>query len=74
LGKILGKGVIISKLLRVEGKSFVAGAVFYKRDGVWTMTDCAPYLLRIIGRTPIEQIGSLLKAKNLKYEWLQTGE
>lgn len=58
------------KLLRVTGKSFCAGALFSKSDGKWHMVDCAPYLRKIIGRTPITEIGELLKAKGMKYEWL----
>lgn len=58
------------KLLRVTGKTFCAGAVFEKNDGVWKMVYCAPYLRKIIGTTPISKIGILLKSKGFKYEWL----
>lgn len=58
------------RLLRVEGPTFVAGAVFEKRSGKWQMVDCAPYLRKIIGTTEVNKIGLLLKSKGFKYEWI----
>ena len=57
-------------LLRVTGKTFCAGIVFVKVDGEWLITDCAPYLRRVIAGTQPRDIGRLLRDKGFKYEWL----
>ena len=59
------------RTLRVIGKTFTAGAIFRKNEtGRWEIWSIAPYLAKIIGRTPIEKVGEVLKAKGLSYEWL----
>jgi len=61
----------VVRLLYVTGKNFGGGAVFVKQGGCWVMTDCAPYLKRVIWDTPIPDIGYLLTTKGFTYRWLK---
>ena len=53
-------------------KMFAGGAVFKRwgPHGKWVMTDCAPYLRKVIGKTPVAAIGDLLTEKGFHWRWL----
>jgi len=57
--------------LRVVGKDFCAHAVFRKEKGEWKMVHCAPLLAKIIGVTPVPEIGKLLTMKGCRWHWLK---
>lgn len=56
-------------LLRVTGPGFVTGAVFEKTNGQWEIVCCAPYLRKIIGKTPVSGLKQLFTDKGFTFEW-----
>lgn len=62
------------RVLRVTGPSFCAAAVFEKKGDEWAIVMCAPYLRKIIGKTPVSGLKQLLTSKGLEYEWIKESQ
>lgn len=56
-------------LLRVEGRGFVAGAVFRKDGKKWFLVRCAPILGWMRG-VAMNRLKQNLSARNLQWKWL----
>lgn len=59
----------MEKLLRVETRHFVAGAVFEKKDGAWRLQRCAPILKWMRAKDP-KAIAEELTRRGFKWAWL----
>ena len=60
--------------LRVTGPGFCTGAVFEKKGDEWVIVMCAPYLKKIIGKTPVSELKQLLTSKGFDYEWIKEND
>lgn len=57
-------------LLRVQNDFFTAGAVFRRKDGVWSVVKFAP-ILHWLKKTPFDQIKTQLLKRGCSWEWLR---
>jgi hypothetical protein len=58
-----------TRLLRVVGPRFVAGAEFEKRGDEWALVRCAP-ILGWMRNHPVLWIRTGLRRRRLEWEWL----
>lgn len=62
---------MLTRLLRVTGSNFTAGAVWEKADGGdWLCKQAAPIIFWMLGRNPKFALDGL-KRRGLTYEWVQ---
>ncbi len=55
--------------LRVQNDYFTAGATFRRKDGVWSVTQCAP-ILNWLRKTAFPSIKTELLKRGCSWEWL----
>ncbi len=62
---------VLEKILRVEGRNFVAGAIFRRERGYWRCVGAAPILNWMTRVRHMEIIGAWLRKNQYEFQWLK---
>jgi len=63
--------------IEIHGPSnwVIAGIIFEKENGEdWKVFDMAPYLRKVLGKTPVKDIGKVLTEAGFNWRWIADDE